>query len=468
MYKHRRGFPLLILGFLANSLLIAPGTALASTDLKGAVEKQGAEASTTKLSGKAGKSGGLLQGGIKQDASLHPSLKVIPGASDSAKKPFNGRSDNNLFPLGTELIQYRGGVLVSPPPGQLSPCVPMNSRPIGGIIPPISTYQIIPRTGVTEIDPSVQSSTFTTIKGITTYVPGYQAASAPTEHNAASSSISSYDGAKVSTHKGITTYVSGWDVPVVGAAGDQGTPSSQKGVTVFDPGLAVSTVAVNASQIPTSSFSGFSSWTPGYEVYKAPTAEVSIATTRNGITCWAPGYEVSVSTPGLIKNSLGGSWSSTVRDPQGLRATPNSLGPDKIFAQAVVPPPMHATALLLPQLRVSAESLNWDDWYKRVEKAIYSGWQCADVGPGVATVRVTVTKARDVSCEVVDFVPAADVSRNVAAETAFREAALKSVNLMNKFEIPEFPTLGDKQEVTFDVQMKRTVAGPLGPTVVMK
>jgi hypothetical protein len=471
MYKRLRGFPPLLIFFLASSFIVGQSKVLASTDLKGGVEKRAASASAGALSGSADSwgSSNFLQGGVNQIAPLHPSLKVIPGTYDSAGKPLSGGAHKSMFPLGADLIQYQGGVQVAPPPEQLYPGSPSSARRIGGSIPPVSSYQIIPRTGVMNFDPSLETSTFTSVKGVTTYVPGYQAARAPAAQSSISSYTPGYDSASasVTTHKGITSYDSAYEAPVVGASGDLGTPASHKGITVFDPGLEVSTTAVmTASQTPSSTIGGLTSWVPGTEIYKAPSAEVSISQTRSGVTCWAPGYEVSVSTPGLIKNTLGGSWSSTVNEPVGLRATEKSLVPNKIFTQAVVAPPLEAKALLLPELRVTAESLTWDDWYKRMAKAIYSGWQAAEVGPGVATVRVTVTKSRNLSCEVVDFTPAADVSRDVATETAFREAAVKSVNLVNKFEIPEFPSLGDKQEVTFDVQMKRTVSGPLGPVVV--
>jgi hypothetical protein len=469
MHKHLRGHQPLLIFFLASSFIVGQAQALAATDLKGVVEKQGAGSSAGALSGDVDNwgSSNFLQGGVKQVAPLHPSLKVIPGTYDSVKSPLNGGAHKSIFPLGTELIQYRGGVQVAPPPEQLYPGSPSSARRIGGVIPPVSSYQLTPRTGVMNFDPALETSTFTTVKGVTTYVPGYQAATSPAVQNSISSYTPGYDGATVTTHKGITSYISGYEAPVVGASGDLGTPASHKGITVFDPGLEVSTTAVmTASQTPASTIGGLTSWVPGSEIYKAPSAEVSIATTRSGVTCWAPGYEVSVSTPGLIKNTLGGSWSSTVNNPIAMRATALSLVPNKMFTQAVVAPPLEATALLMPELRVTAESLTWDDWYKHIAKAIYSGWQCAEVGPGVATVRVTVTSSRNLSCEVVDFTPAEGVTRDVATETAFREAALHSVNLVNKFEIPEFPTLGNKQEVTFDVQMKRTVSGPLGPVVV--
>src|ERR1700722_9706989 len=159
MYKHLRGFPPLLIVFLASSLFIGQGRVLAATDLKGAVEKRAADASAGSLSGSTDSWGAsnFLQGGVKQVAPLHPSLKVIPGTYDSAGKPLNGGAHNSIFPLGTELMQYQGGVQVAPPPEQLYPGSPSSGRRVGGIIPPVSSYQVIPRTGVMNFDPSLET-----------------------------------------------------------------------------------------------------------------------------------------------------------------------------------------------------------------------------------------------------------------------------------------------------------------------
>ena len=56
---------------------------------------------------------------------------------------------------------------------------------------------------------------------------------------------------------------------------------------------------------------------------------------------------------------------------------------------------LRAKELLLPELRTTSDDANitWDKWYGRIAKVIYAGWQNTDVGPGIATVRVTVTKS---------------------------------------------------------------------------
>jgi hypothetical protein len=185
----------------------------------------------------------------------------------------------------------------------------------------------------------------------------------------------------------------------------------------------------------------------------------------SGIICWAPGYEVSIQSADLSKETVGGVWSAKVPGVEALRAVASPLQNIRQYVEAVQgPPPMMATALLLPGLKptVSNVGLNWNQWYQRVAKAIYGRWQTEAVGPGLATVRLTVTKYREIRCQVVGFSAAPDVERNGESEKAFREAALHSVRDVSMFEIPEFPANPPREEVTFDIQMKRTVDGSAG------
>jgi hypothetical protein len=158
-------------------------------------------------------------------------------------------------------------------------------------------------------------------------------------------------------------------------------------------------------------------------------------------------------------------WSTPATLPPQLVATQGQLPSIRTYVEAV--PPMMATPLLLPGLKsdLSGVNLTWDQWYHRVAKAIYSRWQTTAVGAGQATVRLTVTRDRQLACRVVDFAAAADVPRNVETETVFREAALKSANDVSMFEIPEFPAGSTLDKVTFDVQMRHTVEGAAGFTV---
>src|SRR5262249_43327592 len=154
------------------------------------------------------------------------------------------------------------------------------------------------------------------------------------------------------------------------------------------PGYEVARVRTIApSYSPTSTLdlrnkllsTGTTAQLPGYK------ASASGLKASRGIVCWAPGYEISVQTPGLIKESLGGMWYSP--------SHPREVGGVKSFLGATpTPTGMVAAPLLLPELRekTSDRNLDWDTWYKRVAKAVYSRWQFADVGPGLAVVRVTI------------------------------------------------------------------------------
>ncbi len=80
---------------------------------------------------------------------------------------------------------------------------------------------------------------------------------------------------------------------------------------------------------------------------------------------------------------------------------------------------------------------------------------------------MVVTRDRDISCQLIDFTPAPDIKRDVAAETLFRESAVKAVNMVTKFEIPDLPPL-DTDKVVFDLDLKRVVDGPIGVDVASR
>jgi hypothetical protein len=138
---------------------------------------------------------------------------------------------------------------------------------------------------------------------------------------------------------------------------------------------------------------------------------------------------------------------------KGLEALPLGLSGNKTEISAI---PSGGTA------SATDSNTTWGEWYKRVARAVYRRWQNADVGPGNARVSVTVNPDRTIVGRVLDFTPAADIERDVEQETEFKKAALDAVNLVSEFEIPEFPADADGSAVSFEVEMKREVDGPVG------
>ncbi len=412
-------------------------------------------ADAIELKGKAQQTGAptVLQGGVKDESALNSSLKVIPGETLNKQNPSYAKS--GLLPSPANIQQFVGnqhyanGVRVGDR-------IPQNAHTIfqqPHIIPPISSYVRTPGNGVMTWMPGYGASVTSTQSQNSYSVPGHQIFS--------------------STHNGVTSYAPGYAVSTMSAkTGLTSHPAvsvitSQGGVTTYAPGYSVTEVKIdpattvrggNPGLTPVETRNGISTWVPGYSV--------ATATSRNGVVCWDNSKQVTVSSPGLIKTTLGGLW-YTPAQMTALRATPGKLFPNTMFCEPVVGPmerPLVATGLLLPQLQRAGMdgNISWDQWYKSVGRSIYDAWQNADVGPGIATVRVTVTKDRDMSCQVVDFAPAPYVSRDVPQETNFRETAVRCVNLVSKYEIPEFPKASTLKQVTFDVEMKRTVDGTSG------
>ncbi len=398
----------------------------------------------------------LLNGSIKDDATLNPSLILLPAASDKGRGLVGGV--NGQQPMAGQVNQFAGSQHFLP--GQAtpspfgSPGSPLNAaagwqtHPIA----PISSYTLTPRNGVMNFGPSYSITPGTTTKGITEIAPRYESR-------------------QVQSRGGVTSYVPGYEVTKV--ASDQSSSACQ----MFGPGMGlrgngplIGSLAPFKMQGDPNSKAGVTSYVPGYEVKKVvenksnvsdytPGGVLSHTQTRAGVVTWAPGYEVSIMVPGYKKETLGGQWSAPVGNPSGLLAEAGRLktGGGE-FAEPVVAQqePLKANALLLPSLNATVAP-SWDDWYHRVAGAIYARWQSVDVGPGVATVRVTVSQDRALSAQVEDFQPADSVARNVDAETNFKQCALNAVQLVKQYEIPKFPENADLPRVTFDLEMKRNV-----------
>jgi hypothetical protein len=429
--------------FVALSISLSVcSTPVGSAELRGTVETQAVGPLNTMDQAKTRKSSRVLEGGIKDSAALHPSLKLLPAKQDRMPTtPLGGSVQHVNAPLDSEMVRGPGGVLYAP--GQPVPSVVPSTNTQSGSTSPISTYTLMP-----------QNSRFWV-------APGFEIKNTPGISNSASTP-SLYDSAPPVSVKGITSYGSSSEQTVIVKREVIDTvPSTGSGIKVFEPRYAASASlsSFESTYASTANYSskGITSFVPG--------SQVSQSVPPNGVICWAPGYEVSIQSADIGKETLGGVWSTTRPSIAALRAVANPLQGIRQYVEAVQgPPPMMATPLLLPGLKptVSMSGLNWDQWYHRVAKSIYGRWQTEAVGPGMATVRLTVTKYRELKCQVVDFSSAVGVDRNAEAEKVFREAALRAVNEVSMFEIPEFPNKPARQEVTFDVQMKRTVEGRAG------
>jgi len=414
-------------------------------DLHGAVAKEAGigSASTSASTVPQSNSAPVLHGGVKDDAALQSTLKLIPLSTDRSRfnLPVSKTGVNQLFPQNTQLDQYSGST-------HLTPGVPWNGLTTvtrativrSGVMPPLTSstpthnsifiwsapgFAVTPPTTVIESSHSVQSSTTDPVPvsrgGVTSYLPGLAV-------NTVSSTTVPLIGPHTGAGPGLMFWAPGYEIEKINT-------------TVTPP-----TVVQEMNQ---TSVSNQTAVTRGYDSYRS--------VSRDGVVCWKPGYEISIEFPGEIKHTLAGRWSTTSTVNE-LHAAPGKL-PDSgggEHAQVLtMPTPLVASGHLLPGLHGIFQTPNWKQWYSRFADDVLSRWQSVDVGPGMAKVRVIVEKNRDVSCEVVEFTPVAE--RNVTAETEFRETAINCVKSINPFEIPEFPANSDLQQVSFDLNMKRTV-----------
>jgi len=77
-----------------------------------------------------------------------------------------------------------------------------------------------------------------------------------------------------------------------------------------------------------------------------------------------------------------------------------------------------------------------------------------------------VDKNRDVDPQITDFIPVKANERDVAQETKFREAAVHAIKSVGLYEIPLFPVGSTRQKVTFEMDLRRSIDGPLGVSIV--
>jgi hypothetical protein len=412
----------------------APSTPPAPAPLKG-----GAQTLSTGVS-----RSGPLQGGIKEESSLNPSLRLtpqLPGRVDA-----NNGQGGSLNPMRGQYVpeQIRGGVHTGGSEGGISdgPVQFLGNTPKGGstgmhgVIPPISSYNHTPASGVIN------------------YIPGASTSSASEGSSKSQDPMPEHyqtvgRGVIVLTPE--LTVSSTPRVPTMPMFGGSTTGSALSAVQAMQFSVPMIAPGVNTPTIITNCLPG------GEETHYI---------TRHGITT-APGFEVTITPPGLSKETLGGSWSTkptTSTSPIALSAMANPLEAQRIFTRIEPVATEIARAGVLAQFQAGSSD-TWPQWYRAVAKSIYTHWQMVDVCPGTAKLEVTVKANHDMSGQVIEFTPAADIARNVPRETEFREIAVKIVNQLGFFEIPNFPN-PPNTEVVFAIELKRTVNGPTGMSVV--
>ncbi|MDZ4832992.1 MAG: hypothetical protein SGJ27_04255 [Candidatus Melainabacteria bacterium] len=409
----------------------------------------------------------VLQGGIEDGGALNNSAKLIP---DGASKPtlLKGETKQINFPIADSRDQN--------PPKKPVPLFPISitPSPFGAphIIPPISSYTLSPGIGIVST-PGYNVPTVKSVKGVSAYVPGFEVSTVRSnDHIITTQQTRHSEG--VTRSGGVTSYGSGYSVQSIRdlhygtASGGGGGYSTGRGVVTYVSGFDVATVpsvnytAANNARSNTNVIttrSGISSYVPGFEV--------AIASPPKVTNTWHPGKVEIVAMADHSKNTLSGVWyspSSLESMPQLLAGT-EALPANKTYAHAIVAEDnqgLKATAQILSKPHTAMGS-DWDAWYDKVGRSIYSRWQRAEVGPGSAKVRINVDQFRNLSCEVVDFRPAAYVDSDSVSETAFRVTALRAVHDLSQYEIPELPPLpAHKYAVTFDIEMARAVNGPTG------
>jgi hypothetical protein len=190
------------------------------------------------------------------------------------------------------------------------------------------------------------------------------------------------------------------------------------------------------------------------------------ATPKNGIMIWQSGYGTSrlpqrsiLSTLSNLRPNTQGSGQQT---PLQLLNTRSKL----LSPQAWSMPELRATQFVLPEMHAVAP-VSWDEWYRRVARAIYDLWKQSSVGPGKATVLINVWNTHNVDCKIVDFSPALDTKRDAQAEEQYREAIVHAVTAFDGANLWEFPIAAVRpKRIAFDMEFTHAVGESPGCTVV--
>lgn len=413
----------------------------------------------------------VLQGGVEDTGSLNHSLKLIP-QGPSKSKVLSGEAKQTNYPIADAQDK--------PTPTKPVPFFPesvqANPPRVQHYIPPISSYTLSPRIGVLSAPgynvPSVQ-----TVKGVSSYVPGFEVSSIQkNDHIIDTQTTGHTEG--ITRSGGITAYTPAYGVHTMqtryyGSTDSGPIYASKNGVTTYMPGFDIglvpsitptSGVMSSSNSKSATTHSGITAYVPGFEVAMVPTSKVT--------DTWHPGRVETVAIADFSKNTLSGVWyspSAAASIPQLVAGT-KALPVNREYVQPIVADDNRGLKAIQQVLSKPHSSMgaDWDAWYEKIGHSIYSRWERAEVGPGSATIRITVDQSRNMFCEVVGFRPAANVDSDSVAETAFRVTALRAVNDLSQYEIPELPALSArKHSVTFDLEMSRAVNGPSGVIVAV-
>jgi hypothetical protein len=369
-----------------------------------------------------------LQGGIKQGAPLRPALIYDKGGlsgSASSAKPFSLDANVDQFKGGGHL----GGSSFNVE--QIAPRTPIVMPTRRGVIPPISSYRLMPGASTVwyapgtaapvELRPADSASSYAARAGVNE--PGY--------------SLTAVQG-----RRGFSVDRTDWLTLV---------PLGRAGVTCWSSEYAVFYNSVQTAR------SWQNVWSLTSAVAgKTTDAEVEVVrpqVAKEGVIAWAPGYEISVKRDTWSKETLGGAWSAPA-DVTPLLATAKRI--------ALTDRPLQGKGFLSgSMLNANAGLLSADQWYERVSQTIYARWKNADVGPGQANMHVTVMRDGRISGYISEFVSLTE-QHDLSAEAAFKDAALRAVDSVYPNELPPFPTSFSQSRIEFDMQLKRTVDGPGG------
>jgi len=194
------------------------------------------------------------------------------------------------------------------------------------------------------------------------------------------------------------------------------------------------------------------------------------ATPRNGTMIWDPHYAIQkIPQPPPNHRNIGLSLDLPAPTNTHLQLSDPATSIRRIETPPAAPPPpaeLKAVQFQIPEAKLPPPA-NWNEWYKRVAKAVYEQWKQKAIGPGKSTLTVTVFNTHNVDAKVVEFIPAEGTNRDAKAETNFRQASINSITNLDGLPLWEFPIAKPvPKKIAFDMEFDHIVGEPAGVQVI--
>ena len=109
----------------------------------------------------------------------------------------------------------------------------------------------------------------------------------------------------------------------------------------------------------------------------------------------------------------------------------------------------------MPPPAYSEQNILWDAWYQRISQELYRNWKGRGNEPGIATLRITILRGRKIEAQIVK-------TNNHSA--SFKKGLMDAVATLSGSAVLDFPSMSQKQIVSFDSAFTASTSTANGAT----